>query len=319
MIDLNSFADVFGPLSSYVEGRIQQYAPAHRLTTREERDHAFLDMVKAVYHNELPVSGPARHPIWEQGWDENLAEFDPAKAGRELARPHYYNKYPVVRWMGDLYVPTSEDYEHNMLALIQDWVFDKYLRDVKCVCEFGCGTGHNLFRVRDVNPNCSLVGLDWAESAVKFINLQALHGAYKPGSTWAAQFDFFNPTNSAPVAFSSETAFITVASLEQVGNRWKPFFDYVMEYKPKIVIHIEPIEEVLNPEVLLDHLSLGYFRKRGYLSGWLRQLITAHELNRITLHEVLRTHIGSKFIEGYTVLVWSPTPASTQSLASAPA
>jgi hypothetical protein len=298
------FNKIFDDLSPYVVQRIMDYKFEHRLATAEERDDAILGMIRAIYHHELPVSGPARHPIWEAGWAENLKAFDPTKAGRELAKPRYHGKYPIVRWNGDLYVPESEDYEHNMLAVIQDWVFDKYLRNSDMVCEFGCGTGHNLFRVGDVNSNVTLVGLDWATSAVQFINLQAQAGAYSPNLAWAHGFDFFNP--SLTFTPSKNCAFVTVASLEQVGSKWKPFFDFVMAIQPKVVIHIEPIEEVLDDRCLLDHLSREYFRKRGYLTGWLRHLQAAEKLGKAEIHRVARTFIGSKFIEGYTVIVWSP-------------
>ena len=303
------FEQVFGRLSPHVTQRVIDYKFEHQRVTPQVYDEAILDMIQAVYHNELPVSGPARHPIWEKGWAENLATFDPAKAGRMLAMPHYYNKHNIFRWQGELVTAISENYEHNMLAIIQDWAFDRYLRRMDTVMEFGCGTGHNLFRVRDVNQNAMLIGLDWAESAVKFIDLQAQAGAYEPGPAFSARFNFFEPTL---MQLSPNTAFVTVAALEQVGVNWKPFYDFIMESKPKIVIHIEPIEEVLDHDVLLDHLSLEYFRKRGYLSGWLRHLIMAHELNRVTILDVKRTRIGSKFIEGYTVVVWTPTSGATR-------
>ena len=301
------FEEVFGCyLSTYAAQSIISYRLEHRSTTQSEYDAAVLDMIKAIYHEALPISGPTRHAIWEKGWAENLQDFDPSKAGRELAKPRYHGKFPIVRWNGNLYVPTSEDYEYNMLAAIQDYVFDKFLRDAASVYEFGCGTGHNLFRVRDVNPGALLVGLDWAESAVQLLNLQAKAGAYGPGAACAKRFDYFHPDPTfAPLPNS---AFLTVASLEQVGNRWHSFFEMVMASQPSIVVHIEPIDEVLDPNVLLDHLSLEYSMKRGYLSGWLRHLKLSEELGRVKIHEIKRTRIGSKFLEGYTVVAWSPNP-----------
>lgn len=169
---------VFPSVNDYVAGKIKGYQFEHRTATTAEHDKAVLDMIRAVYHDELQVAGEHRHPIWEKGWGENLAKFDRSKAGLELAKPHYHNKYPIVRWKGDLYVPLSEGYEYNMLAVIGDWVFDRYLRGMKWIGEFGCGTGHNMFRMREVNPDARIVGFDWAESAVAFINLQASAGAY---------------------------------------------------------------------------------------------------------------------------------------------
>lgn len=295
---------VFPSVSDYVAGKIKGYGLEHRTATTAEHDKAVLDMINAVYHDDLQVAGAHRHPIWEKGWAENLAKFDRNKAGLEIAKPHYHNKYPIVRWKGDLYIPTSDGYEYNMLAVIGDWAFDKYLRGVEWIGEFGCGTGHNMFRMREVNPTARLVGLDWAESAVRFINLQASAGAYgDPGLTTAQRFDYFNPDRGLYMPKGS--AVVTVASLEQTGDKWATFMEFVLAKQPDICVHIEPIEEVLMPDVLLDHLSLGYFTKRGYLTGFLRKLGTTYK-HQAEIVEVVRTQIGSKFIEGYTVVVWRP-------------
>ena len=299
---------VFPSVNDYVRGKIKGYGLEHRSITTEERDRAIMDMILEVYHNDLSVAGPARHPIWENGWAENLAKFDPSKAGLEIAKPHYHSKYPIVRWKGDLYAPLSEGYEYNMLALIEDWVFDRWLREFKWIGEFGCGTGHNMFRMREVCPEARLVGFDWAESAVKFINLQAQAGAYgDPAMTHAERFDYFGPLNPSLYVPGKSTAFVTVASLEQTGSKWHKWLEWALDCKPGICIHIEPIEEVLMPEVLLDHLSLEYFTKRGYLTGFLHNLTGAYK-HQVEVLEVVRTQIGSKFIEGYTVVVWRPRP-----------
>ncbi|MGV0949099.1 MAG: hypothetical protein ACOYB3_00195 [Azonexus sp.] len=298
---------VFPSINDYVRAKIKGYAFEHRTATTEEHDKAVLDMIRAVYHDDLSVAGPPRHQIWEQGWAENLAKFDRAKAGLEIAKPHYHSKYPIVRWKGDLYVPLSEGYEYNMLALIEDWVFDRWLREFKWIAEFGCGTGHNLFRMREVCPEARLVGLDWAGSAVQFINLQAHAGAYgDPSMVHAEHFDYFNPNPSMYVP-PNGAAFVTVASLEQTGREWRKWMEWALDAKPQMCIHIEPIEEVLEPDVLLDHLSLEYFTKRGYLTGFLRNLGQSYK-HRVEILEVVRPRIGSKFIEGYTVVVWRPKP-----------
>jgi hypothetical protein len=296
---------VFPSVNDYVSAKIRGYEFDHRMATCDEYDQAILDMIRACYHEDLSIAGPARHPIWEKGWGENLASFDPSKAGLELAKPRYHSKYPVARWKGDLYIPVSKDYEYNMLAVIGDWAFDRYLRDMVWIGEFGCGTGHNMFRMREVAPDARLVGFDWAESAVNFINLQAKAGAYgDPNYTHAERFDYFSP-NPSLCKPKDKTAFVTVASLEQVGGKWHKWLEWALDSKPDICIHIEPIAEVLDPKVLLDHLSIQYFNRRGYLSGYLTALQTTYK-NHVDVIEVVRTQIGSKFIEGYTVVVWSP-------------
>lgn len=302
MLQPRDFEPIFGPITPYVAGRIERYRLVHRPLLQEERDRALLDMIKAVYEDALPVSGPARHMIWEKGWGENLASFSPEQAGREIARPRYFNKHPVVRWNRALCLAESPDYEYNMLAVIQDWLFDRYVREAANVYEFGCGTGHNLFRVRDVNEKARLYGADWAQSAVDFVNLQAQYGATHDLS--AFRFDFFDP--DASVRLAPDAVVYTVAALEQAGRKFDTFLAWLLHQEPSLVLHIEPIEEVLDADVLPDFLSIKYFQKRNYLSGYLTRLREHEQAGILKVREVRRTRIGSKFIEGYTVIAWSP-------------
>lgn len=299
----NDFKNIFGPLTPFVTEKIESYQFQHETLHNHDLEEALVEIIKDTY-TDLPRSGPARHPIWEKGWGENLADFDPSQAGPALAKPRYFNKHPLVRWNKQLHRAVSTDYEYNMLATIQHWLFDKWFRDCPAVHEFGCGTGHNLFRVREVNKNAHLVGLDWAESAVRFINLQAKHGA--DNNMEARRFDFFHPHRYTLPHLGPEDGVYTVAALEQVGDKFGPFLEYLIEQRPAWVAHVEPFEEFLNPTCLLDHLSLEYFKRRNYLSGYLAELRRLEADKRIYIHEQLRTRVGSKFIEGYNVVVWTP-------------
>lgn len=298
------FCGIFHPLTDYVAKKIEQYGFEHRLLTPQEAESLYIELTKVVCETTLPQSGPARHPIWEKGWGENLKAFDLSKSGLDLARPRYFNKHPVVRWDGKFWEAMSSDYEYNMLAAIQDYVFDKYFRGLDSVSEFGCGTGHNLFRVADVNPTAELHGFDWAQSAVDFINLMAKHGKIK---ATAHRFDYFKPDTHAKLAPNS--GIYTVASLEQLGGDFKSWLYWLIMRNdlPKVVAHIEPIAEMLTPDTrLMDYLSVKYFERRNYLRGYLTFLRGLEKAGAIKILETTRTHIGSKFIEGYSVIVWAP-------------
>jgi hypothetical protein len=99
---------------------------------------------------------------------------------------------------------------------------------------------------------------------------------------------------------------MTIASLEQTGQNFRPFIQYLLDKKPSLVIHIEPIAELLDAGHPLDKLSIEYFRKRNYLDGLLSFLEKLESDSKIQILKKSRSWIGSFFIEGYSVVVWKP-------------
>jgi SAM-dependent methyltransferase len=251
----------------------------------------------------MVTSGEHRRDQWEAGWRENLDLFlrQPNDVG--LIIPNYFNKYGAIRWRGRYIRPLSEQFEYRSLAIIQDWLFDQYLRDAAAIYEFGCGTGINLLRARQVNPGASLWGLDWVTSSQQII--EQLAGSGIDSNIRGHRFDYFDPDGSFRLA--SDSFVYTVASLEQVGARWDKFVDYILHNRPRLCVHIEPIAELLNPDKFIDYLSIEYFKKRNYLKGFLSGLRRLEQEGKVRILRAQRTYIGSLFIEGYSVVVWAPT------------
>ena len=102
------------------------------------------------------------------------------------------------------------------------------------------------------------------------------------------------------------SAFLTVASLEQVGTNFRSFVDFVLTSQPKVVISIEPMQEFLDPNHELDNLSILYCLKRNYLSGYFQYLLELEKQQKIYIHNSRRSYFGSPYIDGYSVVVWSP-------------
>ena len=67
------------------------------------------------------------------------------------------------------------------------------------------------------------------------------------------------------------------------------------------------MSEPLDNTELLQYLTIEYFNKRKYLKEYITKLRKLEEQGKISIHDVIRTGIGSLFIEGYSVIVWSPT------------
>jgi hypothetical protein len=181
---------------------------------------------------------------------------------------------------------------------------EKYSSEMNNLYEFGCGTGNNLVKIREFNNNLELYGLDWVESSQKIINLIAKET--KDNKLHSAKFDYFNPDEAFSI--KEDSIVLTVASLEQTGTEFKQFLAYLLNQKPKIVIHIEPMWEPLDKNNNLDSLSIRYFNKRNYLNGLYLHIEKLSKEGRLEIDRYFRSFVGSFFVDGYSVVVWKPTP-----------
>jgi len=119
--------------------------------SQPERDEAILKVLKAL-NSELVTVGAHRAGDWEKGWGENFENYKQSKNLNDVI-PKYFNKIPMVRWKQEWVQPISPTLEYDLLGLILEYITDTYLLDKKTIYEFGCGTGHNLLRIRNRNSH----------------------------------------------------------------------------------------------------------------------------------------------------------------------
>jgi hypothetical protein len=296
------FAKLFNDsLTDYVKDKISKYKLVYSPLNKEEEEFVIIKIIDTLLDPLLIYSGSHRLKQWEKGWGENLKILD-GKNSLDAISPKYFGKYNVNRLNNSFVKAISPNYERNMLYVILDYLFDKYLREKSNIYEFGCGPGHNLLKAHEVNPSANLFGLDWTKSSQKIIKKISASGLLN--NIQGFNFNFFKPDKK--IVISSNSAIYTVAALEQVGSKYKSFVSYLIKNKPDICIHVEPIAELLDGSRLLDNLSIKYFKKRKYLDGYLDYLKALEKEGRVKIIEAKRTHIGSLFIEGYSIIVWKP-------------
>lgn len=260
----------------------------HRPLTKQEEEQAFIAILDVLLDKSLPFSGKHRKRQWERGWAENLRKGDIV--------PRYFGKHGIQRRNGRLVMALDGEYERDMLYSLVDSLARKYMSKASDVYEFGCGTGHNLLRVRKANRDAVLHGLDWTESSGEIVKKLGFE---------ADRFDYFRPDYG--IVIRENSAVYTVASLEQTGTDYRKFVKYLLANRPKVVVHIEPIPELLDPSVLLDYLSIRYMEKRKYLSGYLTYLRSLEKKGKLKILEARRSGIGSFLIDGYSIIVWKPS------------
>jgi hypothetical protein len=262
-----------------------------------ERD-LYLNDVINVLLSDIRKSGQHRITEWENGWNENLELFIKSKNPNDLI-PKYHGKRTLLKWKGDIIKPLIENFDYKIHICFVDAILRYYLKDCSNIFEFGCGPAYHLIRLNQWNNKVKYHGADWTKSSqniIKSIN-QKLDLNIN-----SSNFDFFNPDYSLDIP--KDTGIYTVAALEQVGENFKDFINFLINKKPSICVHLEPIDELLDENNLIDNLTIKYFRKRNYLNGFLSFLEKLEKNNIIEIVKKQRIYSGSYFIEGHSLIVW---------------
>ncbi len=303
-LTLKSFSEIFDDKESNIplsaKKAIEETNFKYREVEGEEYNQAILKVIKTLDSQSLKVSGPHRQKDWEKGWEGHLEEFRNSKSDLDVLVGKFAMRGEYNRLQGKLIKPESNSFESNFVNIIRLYLFNKYFKDINTLYEFGAGTGVNLVATAKSYPKMKLVGLDWANSSVELIN--SLKEELNIDIS-ARRMDLFNPDESFKL--DENSAVLTVGTLEQLGENFKPFVNYLLKNKPKICIHLETLYEAYNPDNLLDYLAMKYLVQRNYLRGFLPFLKKLESDNQVKILEVRRT-FGSFFHEGYTYTIWQP-------------
>ena len=275
--------------------------------SKEERDNCILKILKTLEDNNIIQAGRKRQTDWLKGWGENLRNFDISNDIKDLI-PKYYNKFPYIRYNSDLFRVNNEDAELNSVRILINYVADIYLKNFEEIIEIGAGTCHHILELSKILKNDpTFYALDWSESTTLIAG--RLKEKNHINSIHSFKFDFFNPLWHKEIKLpnKNKSALYSFAALEQIGQEFHNLFNFIKNtIKPKIIIHLEPIAELLPQDQLLSYLSTKYFYKRNYLNGYYSFLKQKEKDGEIVIHEASRMPFGSLFIEGYSLIVWSP-------------
>lgn len=187
-------------------------------------------------------------------------------------------------------------------CILQKTFFEMYFSKVEHIYEFGCGTGINLTDVASIFPQKHLHGCDLTQSSIKILKVLKNEMDYDIDGH---QFDFTKPDYNYHLKQNS--AVYTAAALEQIGENWKKFLQYLLDEKPTLVLHLEPIAELYDREnSITDWLAYEFHQKRRYLDGYYTELLRLQKDGQIEILNTRRTYFGSWNDESYTLVVWRP-------------
>ena len=276
----------------------------YEILQSEQREQVILQVLKDIeFKNFSKVDSPERKNIWEMAWSDHLNEFVAQNMAEKELEPTFMRQNEIVRLNKNYVKPHTPNFELNYAKVCKTWLFQKYLGEVEAIYEFGCGSGFNLVMLSEIYAHKKMYGLDWASSSVNLVNINAeKHGLNIKGR----QFNMLEPNEDLETEENS--AFLTIAALEQVGKNYHKFVDFILRRKPKVVINLEPIAEYYDCDNLVDYLGFTYHKKRGYLDGYLSKLRELESQNTIKIIKAEGSRLGGLYHDAYSIVVWTPLP-----------
>lgn len=303
VLSVQDFAVLFGTTAERVDeaagGLIRALDLRYDVLEGGARDALLLDAVRRIHSPVVKAAGGHRADDWEAGWRENLNEFVSSGYDPVALVPKYIKAGVPVRLSRQFIRPALADFVLRYTEVFRAWLFREYLNGLPAVCEFGCGTGHNLVHLGAISPETQLTGFDWAESSQELLGViaQQLHLPIR-----GARFDFFNPDPS--VKFAEGTGVLTFGALEQVGADHGAYLRFLLERKPAICVDVVGLHELYDESNLIDYLGLLYHRRRNYLSGYLSELRRLEGAGQVEILRVQHQLFGNPFDDPYSYVVW---------------
>lgn len=301
-ITVGDFEELFGgSLSPPAREVVRSSDFTYRGLSRDEKE-----LVVAKYlsflGSEKKQSGPDYQSVWEEGWKENLDEFL-VTASEDALIPRFVKENQPVRFQGDIVMPADSRFESNFVCVLRDYFFRAYFADTESIVEFGCGTGTNLVHLSRILPGARLIGSDWATSSIELVD----HVSRSRDLQLEGVFlDMFAPEGAGAEKCSQADGAFTMGAMEQLGQDYQPFLDYLLNSKVRRVIHFETVYELYELGNMWDLFARAYLEKRNWLRGYFEALTDLETRGTIKILYQGKT-FGSFFHDGYTVTVWEKT------------
>jgi hypothetical protein len=208
-------------------------------------------------------------------------------------------KEPIIRLNGKYY---ESNFDHTHVIWRQSFVaamYKKFLSNYSEIHEFGCGSGHNLLLFDQIGSGQQkLKGYDRSINAVKCLNE---FGIERENRITGETFDMRTPI---AVHSSPDHACYTHGSIEQLGEDYHSFVDFLLSSKFGIFVHVEPLYEFYDPNSIEDFYAIAHHIKRGYPTSFLTYLRSLHNSKTISVISEERIGFGARHIDGYSLVVW---------------
>jgi hypothetical protein len=277
---------------------IKNYKLNYKNISERKNESLINKIVNILLEKKFIFAGYKYKPLWEKGWGENFLNLKKNFSKQALV-PGYSDKFKYGRIGSKLIETCTKNFSQKILHLTLLFCYEKFLKKYNHIVDFGCGTGHTILYLNKFDNKKNFFGLDWSKSSQKIFRILNKKFSNIKGSN----FDFFNPKINFNLEKNNWAAY-TTHSMEQIGNKYKKFYNFLKKKKPGVIVNIEPIPEILNSSGLLDNLSIYYMKKRKYLNGYLNFLSKEEKKKKIKIIFKRKSYFGSFLIYEHSIIIW---------------
>ncbi len=268
-----------------------------------ERDKLIRKINQKIDSGDLFSVGENSKIVWQKRWSDQLKSFVADNLRVTALMPEYFNKpaHNLYYRLGHSFItPRDKKFEFNWHRVYKYWLFNKYLKNVDSIYDFGCGTGLTISILAELFPQKKLHCLDWVAPPADIARLLAKkYGWNLKGHV----FDMFNP--NAKLKVEKNSAFLAISSLEQLGTNYKAFIRFAIKKRVALFITVDSIEEFYDDTDPYDRLAVKFIKKRNYLSNYLNYLRQLETEKKIEILEVLRVGFGNMY-QDFSHIIWRP-------------
>ncbi len=273
----------------------------YRVLAGRERDRIVLDVLQTIEGGKLRAAGKNDPSHWVRGWGKIRDLVREQGVSAEVLSPQRHKLLPASRLGGNYVVSDDPLFEFKLSLIVRKAILGHFLKGYSRIVEFGCGTGLNLYILARLYPDKELIGCDWARPSLDMLG-EIAASLNRPIGGYV--FNMLDPTGAIPL--DRETAVVTALALEQLGNGYQPFLRYLVRKKPALCLHLEPLLELYDRDVLADDVAIKYHTHRNYLNGFLPALRSLAEKGTIEILTERRVKFGNMYHDPYSTVAWRP-------------
>ena len=283
-----------------------------------DREQIFLKVLQDIQSPKFFPSNATQQHKWESGWQENLEAFRLTQEIDDLIPKYNFSeRFQTWRHQGRYIQPVDPHFGIRVLEDLLSNLFARHGQNAKHYYEIGAGSCYNLtYLAQDpvARKTTTFHALDWTATTSEIVtelNKLSLYasnpiqnGMFNLFDPFSRQLNLFPHMHNIVTSFEPESIILTCGALEQIGEKWQAFLEFLFSQKEKIqyVIHIEPFFEGYQ-NTLFDYIAAQYHQKRNYLRGYFPKLREMETKGEIEILKFEKT-IGTLMHDGWTQVVW---------------